>query len=208
MIPVIVKLAPKNTPCRPAYPMTPRYVTIHETGNTSKNSGAMSHANFLQGGGKNREVSWHYVVDDKNIIQCLPDNENAWHCGDGRNGIGNRQSLAIEICINPESDLYTAVDNAITLTANLMKKYNIPIENLKQHFDWSAKNCPMNIRKGKPITWGQFRDRVKERMTPPQEKKIMYRVQVGAFADKQNAVNYVKELKNKGISAFIIESEV
>lgn len=29
------------------------------------------------------EVSFHYAVDDKEIVQGIPENRNAWHSGDG-----------------------------------------------------------------------------------------------------------------------------
>lgn len=39
-------------------------------------------------------------------------------------------------------------------------------------------------------------------------KKVLYKVQVGAFANKNNAINLSKELKRKGYDNFIVESEV
>lgn len=41
----------------------------------------------------------------------------------------------------------------------------------------------------------------------PTEKKVIYRVQVGAFGVKANAEAYVKRLKNAGFDAFIVEAE-
>jgi len=102
--------APAGANCRPGLALLPRYITIHNTANTSKGAGAQSHAAYLRGAGKDKYVSWHYAVDDKLITHCIPDGEVAWHAGDGGNGTGNRQSLAIEICENPESDLLAATD--------------------------------------------------------------------------------------------------
>ena len=120
--------------------MSPKYITIHDTGNASKGAGAKNHAIYA-GRGVN-EVGYHFVVDDKNIYQLLPLTENAWHAGDGGNGTGNRQSIAIEICENPESNRTTAEKNAQQLAAYLMKTYGIPTSNIKQHHDWNGKNCP------------------------------------------------------------------
>lgn len=39
-----------------------------------------------------------------------------------------------------------------------------------------------------------------------EESEKIYRVQTGAFKNRQNAVNYAKELKEKGIDCFIVES--
>ena len=98
-------------------------------------------------------------MDENQIVQCIPDNENAWHAGDGGNGTGNRKSLAIEICEN--GDLLKATDNAAELTAMLMTKYNVPMENVVQHNHWSGKDCPRRIRAGEPYGWTAFIEKVK-----------------------------------------------
>lgn len=149
-------LASKGSACRSGYSLTPQYITIHNTANTNKGAGAASHGAHLRSGGAGKSVSWHYAVDDQLIVQSIPDNEVAWHAGDGGNGSGNRKSIAIEICENPESSLMAATDNAAALTAMLMKKYNIPIANVVQHNRWSGKDCPRRIRAGTPYDWNTF----------------------------------------------------
>lgn len=153
MLKITEQYIPKGNKNRPAHPMTPKYITIHDTGNASKGAGAKNHAIYA-GRGVN-EVGYHFVIDDKNIYQLLPLTENAWHAGDGGNGTGNRQSIAIEICENPESNRTTAEKNAQQLTAYLMKKYGIPASNIKQHHDWNGKNCPHIIRARKN-GWNDF----------------------------------------------------
>lgn len=88
------KLIPKNTAARSAYTLVPEYITIHNTANISVGADAESHAKYMQGGGKNITASYHYVVDDKEIYKLLPENEVAWHAGDGEMGTGNRRSLS------------------------------------------------------------------------------------------------------------------
>jgi N-acetylmuramoyl-L-alanine amidase CwlA len=154
------KLIPKNTAARSGYSMTPKYITIHNTANTRKGANAASHANYLQNDGKNQTVSYHYVVDDKEIYKLLPDNEVAWHAGDGGSGTGNRKSLAIEICENPDGNLLQATNNAVELTAYLMKTHNIPLSNVVQHNNWSGKDCPRRIRNGEPYNWQTFLNKV------------------------------------------------
>lgn len=179
-------LAPKDTKCRPGYELTPTYITIHNTANENKGAGAENHGKYLQGGGKTSSVSWHYAVDDKLIVHCIPENEVAWHAGDGGSGTGNRKSLAIEICENPESDLKTATDNAAELTAYLMKKYGIPLDRVVQHNHWSGKDCPRRIRKGEPYSWDTFLSRVKafynaentEKEEPQEDESITVKYQV------------------------------
>lgn len=209
---------PKGTAARPGNPMTPKYITIHNTANTGAGAGAESHGAYMtRNGGQNKQVSYHYVVDDKLIVRLLPDIENAWHAGDGGNGAGNRQSLAIEICENPESNLRVATDNAAELTARLMHDWGIPLFNVVQHNKWSGKDCPRRIRKGEPYTWATFVEKVQDYYnalynsgkgddTAPDGK--LYAVQTGAFKSKKNAENYAAELEKKGVDTYITTKEV
>lgn len=182
MLKITEQYIPKGNQNRPAHPMSPKYITIHDTGNASKGAGAKNHAIYA-GRGVN-EVGYHFVVDDKNIYQLLPLNENAWHAGDGGNGTGNRQSIAIEICENPESNRATAEKNAQQLTAYMMKKCGIPIGNIKQHYDWNGKNCPHIIRARKN-GWSDFVAAVKkeyEALTSPAPAKPSTSGGVGKIA--------------------------
>ena len=154
------KFIPSGSVARSGYLLSPRYICIHNTANVAKGANAASHASYLQNSGKNVSTSYHYVVDDKEIYQLLPDNEVAWHAGDGLYGTGNRQSLAIEICENSDGDLLKATNLAVELTAYLMKKHNIPLSNVVQHNNWSGKNCPNRIRKGEPYDWNTFLSKV------------------------------------------------
>lgn len=130
-----------------------KYITIHETGNIKKGTGAAAHANLQSRG---YTASWHWQVDDKLAIQSYPHTAQCWHAGDGR-GVGNLQSIAIEICVNEDSGYLTAVKNAITLTKMIMAEENIPPSHVVMHHHWSGKNCPTLLRNGQEgITWANF----------------------------------------------------
>lgn len=148
-VPFTEWIIPKgNSNIRPGYSMKPKYITIHETDNTSVGAGAKNHAQYLYNqatGNTDRGASWHFTVDDKEIYQHLPLDENGWHAGDGTNGTGNRQSIAIEIAVNQDGNYDKAVENARKLTAYLMKELNISLDNVKKHQYWSGKYCPRNI---------------------------------------------------------------
>lgn len=177
-----------------------KFITIHETANTQKGANAQAHAN-LQSRKNPREASWHYQVDDKEIIQSFPDDVMCWSAGDGR-GPGNTQSIHIEICVNQDGDFQKAVRNAADLTKYLMNKYNIPIDNVVQHHKWNGKNCPANLRSGKKgISWNDFKNLLKQ--PPAQKEGKMYYVQVGAFKVKANAEKRLKEAKKYFPDAFI-----
>ena len=165
-------LIPKYSKARCGYSLVPKYITIHNTANTKATATAKSHAEYMNSSGKNKEVSYHYVVDDKEIYQLIPDSEVAWHAGDGGKGTGNRQSVAIEICENEGGDLLAATNLAAELTRYLMEKYNIPLSNVVQHNYRSGKNCPARIRKGQPYTWYEFLERVEQKTSGDTEAQV------------------------------------
>ena len=82
------------------------------------------------------------TVDDKEIYQHLPLNENGWHAGDG-DGPGNRESIAIEIAVNSDGDYNKAVDNAKKLAAYLMKETGVPLNNIVKHQNGVVKTVPI-----------------------------------------------------------------
>lgn len=142
-------IPPSNKYARPGRRMNPVSITIHETGNPSKGADAVNHANYIAGIKKN--VSWHYVVDDEQIVQCLPINEIAWHAGDGGSGPGNTSSIAIEICVNSDGDFEKAKENVRDLVQWLMNETGI--KEIYPHKQWSGKDCPHYILKS---GWNDF----------------------------------------------------
>lgn len=156
-LPIIQDFILKGTKCRPGRISKKKWIVIHETGNQSPNAGAKNHATYIKNLAKQNKtyLSWHYTVDDKEIYQHIPDNEISWHAGDGQkiNG-GNIAGIAIEICVNSNSDFNKALDNAASLVGYLLFKYKLPITAVKQHFDFSGKNCPQKIRE--TGRWSEF----------------------------------------------------
>ncbi|MBT0952071.1 N-acetylmuramoyl-L-alanine amidase [Bacillus velezensis] len=128
---------------RPGYAMNPAYITVHNTANTARGANAAMHARYE----KNPETptSWHFTVDEKEIYQHLPLNENGWHAGDGNSGTGNRKSIGIEICENSDGDFEKAVANAQWLIKKLMKEQGISLANVVPHQHWSGKYCPRKL---------------------------------------------------------------
>ena len=124
----------------------PAYIVIHETDNWSKGADAKAHATAMKNG--NLAGTVHYYVDSKSVYQTLNHSDGAWAVGDGKGkyGITNRNSINIEICVNPETDYYKAVDKAEQLAAQLLKQYGWGTDRLKRHYDASRKNCPRRIQ--------------------------------------------------------------
>lgn len=143
-----------------------RYITIHETGNTDKGADAARHAR-LQTNKNPRDASWHWQVDDAQAIQSFDHSLSCWHGGDGSRGMGNLQSIAIEICVNSDGDFKKAVENAAELVKHIMRSENILIQNVVQHNKWSGKDCPHNLRDGeKGVKWADFIRLVREDKPP------------------------------------------
>lgn len=124
----------------------PAYIVIHETDNWSKGADAKAHATAMKNG--NLAGTVHYYVDSRSVYQTLNHADGAWAVGDGKGkyGITNRNSINIEICVNPETDYYAAVDKAEQLAAQLLKQYGWGTDHLKRHYDASRKNCPRRIQ--------------------------------------------------------------
>ena len=149
-------IVPESIAKRVTYNGTNRkkYIVIHETANTRAGANADAHAR-LQASGNSRAASWHYTVDDKEIVQSFDDNKQCWHAG---NRFYNENSIGIEICVNSDGNFKKAVENAVKLTKHLMDKYNISVNNVIQHNQASGKNCPRYLRSGeKGVSWGDFK---------------------------------------------------
>lgn len=120
------------------YPMVPKYITFHNTANDASANDEISY--MIR---NDNEVSYHIAVDDKEAVQGLPFDRNGWHAGD-KDGDGNRKSIGVEICYSKSGGpkYYQAEDNAAIVIAQLMRQFNIPIENVVPHQHWSGKYCP------------------------------------------------------------------
>ena len=174
------------------YQMTPTRIVVH---NTANDASARNEIAYMIG--NNQEVSFHYAVDDKEVVQGIPENRNAWHCGDGENGKGNREGVAIEICYSKSGgDRFTQAEkNAVELIVSILKKYNWGVDRVTKHQDYNGKYCPHRTL---DMGWDRFIKLIEAKMN-----NKLYRVQVGAFANRANADKLCAELKSKGYSAFV-----
>lgn len=140
-----------NLEIRPRTKMNPRFLTDHDTGNTGAGADAKAHNRLIHNLGDKlprdtTHISWHISVDEHFIIQHIPFDECAYHCGDGwAFSSGNRTSIGIEKCMHKGSDRNKIEENAIALHSFLMKELGIPIQDVKPHQAWSGKYCPQLI---------------------------------------------------------------
>jgi N-acetylmuramoyl-L-alanine amidase CwlA len=121
------------------YSMKPTRIVVHNTYNDApaKNEIAYMIRN-------NDETSFHYAVDDKEIVQGIPENRNAWHASDGGKGKGNREGIAIEICYSKSGGdkFIKAEQNAVELIVDILKRYGWGVDKVTKHQDYANKYCP------------------------------------------------------------------
>ena len=141
------------------YSMTPEFIVVHNTANdaSARNEIAYMISN-------NNQVSFHYAVDDKEIVQGIPENRNAWHAGDGAHGQGNRKGLSIEICYSKSGGqrFIEAEKLAAKFIAHKLKEKGWGIDRVKKHQDFSGKYCPHRTL---DMGWQRFLDMVQAELS-------------------------------------------
>lgn len=153
---VIIPTTQRNQ--RPGTHMTPDRVVVHETGNVNPGMGAAAHLRYLQQGapddnGRPQVLSYHFTVDQDEVIQMIPANEYSWHGGDG-GGPCNTRGISIETCVQDKNahSVKTRA-NLEKLVAALRLAFNISL--VEQHATCCSRlanpagchtDCPHFIR--------------------------------------------------------------
>lgn len=176
----------------------------------------------------NVQACVHGFIDANtgDVYQTLPWEHRGWHGG----GTANNTHIGIEMC-EPDCIKYTGGANfqcsdkarakimvertyksAVELFAYLCGLYNLdPLADgvIISHSEGYKRGVSSNHADPEHL-WSQldmgytmngFRKDVKAAMTPP-----LYRVQVGAFSNLQNAKNLLTKLKSAGFEGFIIKN--
>ena len=160
MVPIRENLVPKDKyAIKCPYTRTPTRVVIHNTANDAPAANEISYMRY-----NDLEISFHYAVDDVNIVQGIPESRNAWASGDGH-GKGNMEGIHIEICYSKSGGkkFDKAEQNAAEFTASLLKKYGWGIDKVTKHRDYDGKYCPhRTLDRG----WQRFLSMVKRYMEP------------------------------------------
>lgn len=180
----------------------PAYVVLHETDNWSTGASALAHANAMRNG--NLDGTVHFYVDSKEIYQTLDFQDGAWAVGDGagRYGITNLNSINIEICVNPESNYYTAVANAQWLAAKLLKDRGWGTDRLKRHYDASRKHCPRRIQD--EGLWPEFVSKVQKQLSNGGTVETGTKITGKASATAEQMQKYIRS-KNPGVAQSVLD---
>lgn len=198
MLPIQRKISPYNH-----YDYNnPKYIAIHYVG--AQSSTAANNATYFYNG--DRQASAHYFVDNTSIWQSVEEFCGAWHVGNTRTEVHNQNSIGIEMCCMDANLGVSAKteENTIELVKHLMKKYGIPIANVRTHYTISGntKVCPNWSANG----WARFNSfknkvmaiNVPTTPAPNPGTDVIYRVklangeQIGAFRNLDSAKNLAK----------------
>lgn len=173
-----------------------QYIVIHYTANNGDT--ALGNCNYFATA--NRNASAHYFVDENNIFQSVLDNNIAWSVGAKKYihpYCRNNNSISIEMCSRKDSNgVYyikdEVVTNAVELTKELMKKHNIPMENVLTHALVTGKNCPEPFVRN-PEQWTAFKNRLKGDDEMVETSKIIVNgKEISVDRILKDGTNYIK----------------
>lgn len=173
------------------YPMNPTRIVIHNTG---MDASATNEVAYMI---RNTDaVSFHYAVDDKEVVQGVPINRNTWNAGDG-NGKGNREGIAIEICYSKSGGerFLKAEQNAAEFAAYLLKQKGWGLDKITKHQDYNGKYCPHRTL---DMGWGRFLKMVEEKLKGDDEmlsyeQFVEYQKRYEAEKAQAQASNWAKD---------------
>lgn len=202
----------------------PKGITVHNTNDISVASGTNPAEQYTRAtyNGNMSGVVVHFYVWHDEIWQNLDESERGWHAADGstrrkdhrgnQTG-GNLDTIAIE-CIGKDSE---SEQTTAKLVAYLCKTYSLdPTYDVYTHNYWmygvdekvsgARKNCPEYILPH----WSAFLATVKKYYDAGDtgnSSGIIFRVQVGAYAVKTNAVAMKDRLVKDGYNnAYVVQS--
>lgn len=134
-----------------------KFLVAHDVGNP--NTTARQNVNYFKSSANEMSASAHVFIDDKDIIECIPLDEKAWHVwysvptDNNKYGFdANDCAIGIELCYFPQDKVRTekAYDNYVKYIADLCKMYKLnPLTHVSGHFqlDPARKTDPMNAFK-------------------------------------------------------------
>lgn len=180
MVPIIKKIVPSSKyDIKCPFEMKPTRIVVH---NTANDASARNEIAYMTN--NDYETSFHYAVDDVEIVQGIEEDRNAWHAGDG-NGVGNREGIGIEICysLSGGERFDKAEDNAADLIVDIMNRYGFSIEQVTKHQDYSGKYCPhRTLDKG----WERFINKIQNRLNVKEYELL---VSVSVYMSAKDAMS-------------------
>ena len=164
------------------------FLVIHYTGN----NGDTAEGNCAYFKNNRVSASAHYFVDEDGICQSVRDTDTAWHCGTKgtyyHKTCRNANSIGIELCSRENAAGYyflrETIERAVELVRELMKKYNIPIENVVRHYDVTHKICPAPFVHDH-AAWDDFKGRLADEMMTQEQFNKMADAWLASLGDRE-----------------------
>ncbi len=193
-------------------PNLSRYVLDEERCGVNPYKNYMGSENAARGGNYTtpHAVAGLDINNQPAIAQLLPYTMKCYGCGQGSRGSYNDTHVQIEICEDDRTDS-TYVSDMLEMVAkwcaDIIREYpTIGVNDIVSHREAHAQGYASNH--GDPEHWieqhdftmDKFRDMVRKYLVP----RELYRVQIGAFANRSNAVAFLELAKQAGFNdAFI-----
>lgn len=133
-----------------------QWIVIHYTGTPTANGNAGKFAKKAQV--RKQAISTHYFVGDDGIFQIVEDSNAAWHVGgykkENKLPTCNATAIGVDLVEHKKNTKSGSVKDCdwyftekvlvqgASLVAELMRKYNIPLDHVVRHFDVTWKVCP------------------------------------------------------------------
>lgn len=201
---IIKKFLPINKYNRPNVAQTPARIVIHYTGVAGCDAArlALYQLNVARGVFSDNPQAWtssQFIVGlGGDIIQSIPCTEISY-AASGHN-VG---SIHIECCHATTAGTFNEKTRAALceLVCYLMDEYHISPENVVRHYDLTGKYCPLGY-----INADEWAELHREITTRPKSK--LYRIQTGAFRQRENAEREIERIRLMGVECFIVEDFV
>lgn len=166
------------------YERTPQFYVVHNTYNDAAASNEVAY--MIRNDNK---VSFHYAVDDVEVVQGLLENRSAFASGDGGKGQGNLYGIHVEICYSKSGGdkFIKAEQNAAKFIADGLRAHGWGIDKVKKHQDFADKYCPHRTL---DMGWQRFLNMVQANLdgnahplpqpTPDNGTSVNYQVRITA----------------------------
>lgn len=179
------------------YEMVPEFIVVH---NTYNDASARNEISYMIS--NNNDTSFHYAIDDKEVVQGIPENRNAWHASDGGKGNGNRKGIAIEICYSESGgDKFIAAEKlAAKFIAFKLNEKGWNVAQVKKHQDFASKNCPHRTL---ALGWDRFLQMIQAELDLL-KYEISYEVNaIGTLENKEKAAALAALLRIEGFNVTV-----
>ncbi len=194
-----------NYPKKCPYTMKPTRIVVHNTANDAPAANEIAYMRR-----NSNTVSFHYAVDDKEVVQGIEENRCSWNAGDGSKGKGNREGISIEICYSKSGGekFIKAEQNAVELIVDILKRYGWGIDRVTKHQDYNGKYCPHRTL---DLGWDRFIKMIEEKLNdvPVAKKKTVTQIAKEVIQGKWgNGVTRRTKLKKAGYNYNEVQAKV